>query len=130
MIKKLAVYIVVFSVVFAISYSLQQFWLNNSLDQQRLPLHSIYWFHFIASLFICMVFAFLAKTKKWQQQLGFVYMFSFVTKLMLFALVFQKTIFQLENLSKFESLNLLIPVFIFLFLEVFFLSKILSATQA
>ncbi|WP_452603038.1 DUF6168 family protein [Pontimicrobium sp. MEBiC06410] len=92
----------------------------------RFALLDIYVFHALASLFICISLMFLSKTEKWANQIGFIYIFSFVTKLLFFGAVFKDSIFEIENLTKIESFSLLIPVFIFLFFEVYIISRILN----
>ena len=129
MIKRIIFYCIGFSLLFAVSYAIHLSSLKDLNLTLSVPLFSIYLFHFIVSLLICVGFAVLSTTKKWSQQLGFVYMFTFITKLMLFTICFKDSVFKLERLSKIESFNLLIPVFLFLFLEVYFISKILSSKK-
>ncbi|WP_452230618.1 DUF6168 family protein [Lacinutrix sp. MEBiC02404] len=126
MIKRIVFYCIGFSFLFAASYAIHVSGLKDLNLTLSVPLFSIYLFHFIVSLLICTGFAVLDTTKKWSQQLGFVYLFTFITKLMLFAVIFKNSVFKVESLSKIEGFNLLIPVFLFLFLEVYFIAKILS----
>ncbi|MDO6595914.1 DUF6168 family protein [Oceanihabitans sp. 2_MG-2023] len=126
MIKKIVFYSIGFTMLFAISYAIHLSSLKDLNLILSVPLFSVYLFHFIISLLICIGFAVLSESSKWDQQLGFVYMFTFITKLMLFAILFKNTVFKAGGLSKIEAFNLLIPVFLFLFLEVYFIAKILS----
>ncbi len=126
MIKRIVFYCIGFSFLFATAYTIHVSGLKDLNIKLNVPLFSIYLFHFIVSLFICVSFAVLETTKKWLNQLGFVYLFTFMIKLMLFAIVFKNSVFKVESLSKIESFNLLIPVFLFLFLEVYFIARILS----
>lgn len=126
MIKRIVFYCIGFSFLFATSYTIHVSGLKDLNIKLNVPLFSIYLFHFIVSLFICVSFAILETTKKWSNQLGFVYLFTFMIKLMLFAIVFKNSVFKVESLSKIEGFNLLIPVFLFLFLEVYFIARILS----
>tara|TARA_R110002012_G_scaffold283090_2_gene473134 strand:- start:81765 stop:82163 length:399 start_codon:yes stop_codon:yes gene_type:complete len=128
-IKKIVLYVISFLILFAISYSIHTRILDTMDIYLRVPLFSIYLFHLIISLLICIGFVVLATTDKWSHQLGFVYLFTFITKLLLFAIFFKNSIFEMESLTKTESFNLLIPVFLFLFLEVYFISRIISKKQ-
>lgn len=129
MIKKIVFYIISFLVLFTVSSSVHVFIFNSMALNLSIPLVSVYLFHFVISLFICVGFALLEATHKWSHQLGFVYLFTFIGKLILFALFFNYTLFKKENLSLVEGVNLLIPLFLFLFLEVYFISKIISKKQ-
>ncbi|WP_397364240.1 DUF6168 family protein [Olleya sp. R77988] len=126
MIKKISVYLVSFSVLFAVSFFAHQAILKASDFQLRFSLLSIYIFHFIVSFIISAGFLMLSKSLKWSSQLGFVYIFAFITKFLFFAAAFKDTLLGIENLSRLESLNLLIPLFLFLFLEVYFIANILN----
>ncbi len=88
-------------------------------------LKPIYIFLSIATLIIYIVLDLLSQFKKFNGQIGFLYLATFMLKITCFAIIFYNSIISRE-LSKTDSLNLLIPVFIFLFVEVIFLSKILN----
>ena len=124
MIKKIILFCLSFSTLFGIAYFLHDYILaENSL---RFELLHLYIFHFIFSLLICCLFQVLSNSQKWSHQLGFIYIFALVTKLLFFGLVFKDSVFKIESLTKTESFNLLIPMFLFLFLEVYFITKILK----
>lgn len=115
-----------FSLLFASSFFLhfivtEQLNVNLSFD-----LFHIYSFHFLFSLAICCAFLFLSNIEKWSTQLGFIYIFALITKLVFFCVIFKNLLFQNESIGKVDSFNLLIPLFIFLFFEVFFIIKILN----
>ncbi len=129
MIKKIALYLVSFSVLFAISFGAHTLISDKMELYLRIPLFSIYLFHYLVSLAICIGFSVLATTEKWSHQLGFVYLFTFITKLMLFAILFRSTLFYTENLNLVDNFNLLIPIFLFLFFEVYFISKLIGKKQ-
>lgn len=126
MIKKIMRYGLSFSLLFASSFFLhciviEQLNVNLSFD-----LFDIYSFHFLFSLVICCLFLFFSNTQKWSTQLGFIYIFALITKLLFFSMIFKNFLFQNNNIGKVDSFNLLIPLFLFLFLEVFFIVKILN----
>jgi len=124
MTKKIMLFGLSFLLLFAVSFLLH----NSTLKylSLRFELFNIYSFHFLSSLTICYLILFFSNIEKWITQLGFIYIFALITKLFIFILVFKNVIFQHENITKVESLNLLIPVFLFLFLEVYFIIKILK----
>jgi len=124
MTKKIMLFGLSFLLLFAVSFLLH----NSTLKylSLRFELFHIYSFHFLSSLTICYLILFFSNIEKWITQLGFIYIFALITKLFIFILVFKNVIFQHENITKVESLNLLIPVFLFLFLEVYFIIKILK----
>ncbi|OIQ23537.1 DUF6168 family protein [Lacinutrix sp. MedPE-SW] len=126
MIKKILIYFFSFSILFGLAFTIQNQIITTFKIELGFSVLAIYSFHSIASFLICATILILSKAPKWQPQLGFVYIFSFVLKFLFFAAVFKESIFKAENLSKTESLNLLIPLGIFLFLEVYFIAKILN----
>tara|TARA_R110000868_G_scaffold243187_1_gene499129 strand:+ start:951 stop:1262 length:312 start_codon:yes stop_codon:yes gene_type:complete len=90
------------------------------------PLKAVYLFHAIFSTVICVLFLFLAKTKKFKDQLGFIYLGTLFLKIIFFAIIFHNLIFNNLVLSTLERVSLLIPVVLFLSFEVLFVSKILK----
>ena len=66
------------------------------------------------------------KNTKFQDQIGFVYLFSVAVKIILFCLVFYNPIFKTKAFTNIESINILIPIALTLFFEIFFMSKMLK----
>lgn len=123
--KTLLTYLIVFvTLFFTLNFAHQYIVDTNSLEL-RFHLKPVYVFFAVFSLLICVVFQFLKLVKKAKDQLGFIYLGTLVFKMLFFVIVFKKTILDLPNLTKIESVNLLIPLFIFLFVEVYFIAKIL-----
>ena len=89
-------------------------------------LTNIYAFHGIFSLLLCVVLSRLVKTDRFKEQVGFIYLGSVLVKAVLFCVVFRKAIFTDQSLTNIEAVSLLLPLFIGLFFEVFFLSKLLK----
>jgi len=129
MIKQIVLYFISFLSLFLVIFFIHDFILNNSKIYLPFSLFQMYSFHFSASFIIASVFLLLSKSIKWASQLGYIYMFTFFTKIMFFVLIFKNSILGDKNLTKLEGLNLLIPVFLFLFLEVYFIAKILNKKQ-
>ncbi len=100
-----------------------------ALDQQNYCRYSIFntnLFFSISSAIICMAILAFSLSKKLNSQLGFIYLPSLFIKGILFFVIFNESIFALENLSIEERINLLIPLFTFLALEVYFVAKFIN----
>ncbi|WP_371873544.1 DUF6168 family protein [Seonamhaeicola sp. ML3] len=124
--KTLLIYLIVFVTLFFSANYLHQYILDGSSSVIRFDLKPVYIFFSLFSLFICVVFQFLRLVKKAKDQLGFIYLGTLVLKMIFFSIVFKKEVLDLPDLTKIESINLLIPLFIFLFVEVYFIAKILQ----
>jgi len=126
MIKSIFVYILVFFSIFFISFYLHETYIENQNIILPFSLKKIYLFHLGFSLLICTNFSLFSSVDKIFEQLGFIYLVTIVLKLILFCLIFYKSIFTEYNLSFSSRLALLIPMFIFLLTEAFFVAKILK----
>ncbi|RAJ17929.1 DUF6168 family protein [Olleya aquimaris] len=126
MIKKIIFFLLAFLVLFVATFVLHDYILNSNSIYLRFLLLPVYTFHFVFSFIISALFLLLSNSSKWQTQLGFLYIFALITKVLFFAIVFKDSIFNLDNLTRMESFNLLIPLFLFLFLEVYFIANILN----
>ncbi|MFS4483553.1 DUF6168 family protein [Hyunsoonleella sp. 2307UL5-6] len=111
-----------FVLLFLLSYGLHTTLLTSN---NRFNLFDVYLYFAACSFLLCIVFNILSKIKNTSQQLGFLYLFTLVIKVGIFALLFKNSILALSNLTKIERLNMLIPLFVFLFLEIFFISRLL-----
>ncbi len=121
--KSYITYILVFLIVGFFGYYLHHYMANLS-SQFSLLLKQVYIFHATFSLVVCIGFQIVSKIKSIAHQLGFIYIGFFVLKIFLFSILFYSQLFE-ESLTKQQSGSLLIPVFLFLFLEVYFISKII-----
>ena len=92
-------------------------------------LQKLYLFHIGFSLLICINLQFLTKIAHVSEQLGFIYLGTLLLKIILFSVVFNETVIASENLTVASKISLLIPTFIFLLVEVFFIAKILNKRQ-
>ena len=124
--KTLLTYLIVFFTLFFSTYYLHNYFIDTDSFVLRFNLKPIYLFFAGFSLIICIVFQFLRLVKKAKDQLGFIYLGTLVLKMLFFVIVFKKNVLDLPNLTKLESINMLIPLFIFLFTEVYFIAKILQ----
>lgn len=95
-----------------------------------LLLQKAYIFHFCFSLILLIVFQFIAQNNKLFEQLGFIYMGVLVFKIIVFAGLFYPQLLGENMLSHYYRASLLIPVIVFLPLEVIFISKIMQGKKA
>ncbi|WP_367180238.1 DUF6168 family protein [uncultured Winogradskyella sp.] len=129
MIKTIMVYIISFMVLFLVVHFFQDSILNYFNFTVRYNLWDTNLFFTISSLVICFHLKFFSLKKSLQPQLGFIYLPTLFIKGILFFIIFQSSVFGLDVLSIVERLNLLIPLFLFLGLEVYFVVKIISKNE-
>lgn len=129
MIKSLMVYIISFMILFLGVHFSQEFFLNQINTSVRFNLWNTNLFFAIASLVICMLLKFFSFKKSLQPQLGFIYLPTLFIKGVVFFIAFQSSIFRLDVLTTTERLNLLIPLLLFLGLEVYFVVKIITKNE-
>jgi len=129
MIKSLMLYTASFAVLFLIIHFSQEFVLNESNNTVRFNLWDTNVFLAVASLLICVHLKLFSTIKNLQPQLGFIYLPTLFIKGGLFFLAFKSSIFSLETLTMVERLSLLVPLLLFLGLEVFFVVKILAENE-
>ncbi|WP_167333086.1 DUF6168 family protein [Maribacter forsetii] len=125
MLKNIILYIVVFTVVGATSYFLQDLALLDPPTYFGSLLVKAYTFHFVFSLVLVIIFLIASKNNSFFDQLGFMYMGVLVIKITIFAAMFYPYLLGELIMPQIYRGALLIPVIIFLFLEVFFISKIM-----
>lgn len=126
MIKSFLLYVVTFALLFAVAFFLHTFALSSGEYNLRLEVLPLYVFFSIASLILCCLFQVLSNIKKTAEQLGFIYLFTLVLKIGFFVVFFNSSILKLPNLTKTESLNILGPFFVFLVLEIYFITRLLG----
>ncbi|WP_179334018.1 DUF6168 family protein [Winogradskyella costae] len=126
MIKSLAIYIVSFSILFLIVHFSQDYILSGVKNQIRFSLWDTNMFLAVASLMICVHFQFFSLIKSLKTQLGFIYLPTLFIKGVLFYVAFKDSVFNIEVLNTAEELSILIPLLLFLGMEVFFVVKIIS----
>jgi hypothetical protein len=126
LIKTLLTYIFVFGLLFTIGYHVHEYLLKEQVDFMPFSLKAIYIFHAIFSFLICTFLLLISKKDKLKDQLGFLYLGTFVFKLVVFAMIFSALFFGDLQLTLKHKVSLLIPVFIFLVPEAYFIVKILS----
>lgn len=115
-------YILVFLAVFGLGYFTHSHFIKTDTLFTQLLLKT-YIFHFVFSTSICIAFHILRK--KLSEQLGYVYLFSVVVKIIIFFSFFYNSVWQV-NLPTNQRVSLLIPMVLFLFFEAYFITKIMT----
>jgi hypothetical protein len=126
MIKAVLIYVIAFAVLFFLIYFFQEYLLNQLDATVRFSVWDTNIFLVITSLLICIHFQLFSLIKNLETQLGFIYLPTLFIKGILFYLAFKDSVFNIEILNTTERLSLLIPILLFLGLEVFFVVKIIS----
>lgn len=126
MIKQLVAYIIVAALLYFVGLNAHELLLDKNEIYLSFSLQKVYVFHVTFSLLVCIAFLFLSKVDKIFNQLGFIYLGVLAFKLVFFSMVFYNEVIDSKNLSKTESLSLIIPLFIFLSFEVFCLIRIMN----
>ena len=119
-------YLLYFTLALAATYFLQLWIIDLTSVKLRYRLLDVDLFFGIASFIICLNFLFLGTIKKLKPQLGYIYLPTIFIKGVIFYLYFKSTIFTNETLSMGERLHLIIPLIVFLVLEVYLISRILN----
>jgi len=108
------------------SFFLHQLLLVDGNSDFNMLLRKAYIFHLVFSSSVIIVFHLLSSNEKIFPQLGFIYIALLVFKIAAFTAMCYPQLMGDQYLPRFERASLLIPVFVFLVLEVFFVSKILQ----
>lgn len=125
--KKIFQYAILCGVILILGYSIHYSILSLSDIEHPFILWKIYLFQAIATFILCASFQIISeKSEKYKDQLGFLYLAAMVAKVGLFSLFFSDILFSTLVLSRLDSFSLLIPIFLFLFLEVVIIVKILN----
>lgn len=117
-------YFLIFTITFFITSFGHEQLLTLSDETVRFSLREVYIFNAVISFLICAILNILSKSMF--SQIGFIYLGTLVLKIAVFFMLFNNTILKDQQLTKAESFNLLLPIAIFLFIEVFLLAKILN----
>lgn len=130
MLREIFIYMIAFGLLFFLGDYIHNYYIENQGITLGFSLLNMYAFHAFFSLQLCIVFAFLSKNEKLRPQLGFIYLGSFVLKMIVFCAVFYNLLFAEEKLSNTQRISLIIPMIVFLILEVYFIIKILNKNHS
>ncbi len=128
MVKNLITYILIFTIVGVSTYLLHNNFIEESNISLPFSLKKVYLFFVLFSFVICFLFKVGSVINKIKEQLGFIYLGTIIFKITVFAAIFYKSIFAID-LTNAQRIALIIPMAIFLFIEVFFVAKILNKTS-
>lgn len=123
--KRFLRFAVIFIAVSILLYSFHKYLLTYASATLSYNLLDIYVFHFIASFTICAIVEWLSS--KLPNQVGYIYLSSVFIKIGVFVLVFKSIIFGAENLPMGERISIIVPMFIFLIIEVVYSGRIMNA---
>lgn len=127
MIKRILSYVIICTLALLIGFFVHDLILNSLAITLPFVLWKIYFFQAAFTLFLCIFFDFIAlKVPKFADQLGFLYLGSMVFKITVFCVIFHDILFSSLVLTKADSLSMLIPIFIFLIIEVSIVVKIIN----
>jgi hypothetical protein len=126
LLKKVLFQVLLFGFLLFFGFYVHSFILKSNDILIGFPLFQIYLFHAIFSLAICASLQILSFIERFASQLGFIYLGTFLLKLLLFAIIFSALLFKKEPNSFANKMSLLAPVFLFLLFEVFIIAKILG----
>ncbi len=126
MIKNILVYILIIGVLFFLGVNSHRYFIEKISVNLQFSLQNVYMFNAIFSLVVCTVFLILSEKESIFEKLGFLYLGTLVFKIILFYAVFYNPVFTAQDLTKIERISLLIPIAIFLSVEVYFIARILS----
>ena len=124
--KTICIYILVFGTLFSGGYFLHGYVLKTKGIDLPFSLLDAYIFHAVFSFCICLFFKIASYRSKVFEQLGYIYLVSVLIKLFFFTALYKNSLFGDPGISTLESFQLLMPLFVFLPFEVYFISKILT----
>ena len=126
MIKRVLSILLVFITLYFIGVYIHTEVLENKGITVPFSLKKLYQFHAGFSILVCINILLLDSVNKLLEQLGFIYLGTMLIKIVLFSATFYQAIIKGGNLIMAAKLSLLVPTFIFLLTEVFFVVKIMN----
>ena len=126
MVEKIILYAFIFFVLYFLGFNFHEFILINSSSYVDFSLQKVYLLLSVLSFLICLVLEFLSAKEIFFNQLGFIYIGTIVFKLTFFSVVFSELLFSELVITKADKVSMLFPFFVYLFVEVIFISKTLN----
>ena len=124
--RKITTLLIVFSILFFVGFQGHVFILKKTGTELPFNLEKIYLFHAVFSSVLCVNFVIFSLVDKVFQQIAFIYLATILLKILLFCTIFYKPLFAEENLTNPQAISLLVPLFLFLLTEAFFVVQILN----
>lgn len=126
MIKRVSRVLLTFITLYFIGVYLHIEILENLGVSLPFSLKKLYLFHAGFSILVCVNLELFSIVDKISEQLGYIYLGTLMLKILLFSVTFYQSIIHGNDLTFIAKISLLIPTFIFLLTEVFFVAKILN----
>ena len=127
--KRFLIYILIFAMSMVLIYLAHiHFFTFTKVFKEFLTASYIYLISF--TLAVCFSLIFLQTKKKFEHQIGFLYLFSVPLKIILFVVIFQKQFSSQSFHSNLELANCLFVILLTVFFEVFFVAKLLNISNA
>ena len=125
MLKRFIPFTIMVAMITVILFVVHIYALDYLGEALRFSLTSMYIFHAIAYMVICLCVEFLYS--KMPNQVGYAYLASVFIKIGLFVLVFKAEIFGDEPLSMAERLSVVVPLFLFIAFEAIYCGKLMNS---
>lgn len=124
MVKRVLSFLWVAIAIFVVGFLLHNYLLQHYELSLRYNLFSVYLFHFVASFVVYLLLEVVYSYVP--DQVGYGFLMGGFIKIGVFVLVFQTPIFYTENMPFYERLPLILPLFLFLGVEVWSITKLLN----
>tara|TARA_B110000091_G_scaffold138047_1_gene147609 strand:- start:110 stop:514 length:405 start_codon:yes stop_codon:yes gene_type:complete len=128
--RKISTLLLLFAILFFVGFHTHVFILEKTQIELPFSLQKIYLFHAVFSTVLCVNFVIFSRVDKVFQQIAFIYLATILLKIILFCTIFYKPLFAEESLTKQHAISLLVPLFLFLSTEAFFVIQILNTNSA
>ena len=125
MLKRLFGNAVLISIVTVILYYVHSYLLSDQGYLLAFSLMSVYIFHAVAYMIICLLVEVVAT--RLPTQAGYAYLTTVFVKIGVFVLVFKDSILSRQDLPMADRLSLVVPMFIYLILEALYCGRLLNS---
>ena len=129
MIKNFITYTLTCILLYILGLFLHNTYLETNKILLPFSLQKTYLFHAGFSLIVCVNLLALSNVNKILDQLGFIYLGTILLKILLFSIIFYKSIITNEIIEFSARISLMIPLLIFLLIEAFFVVQILQKKE-
>lgn len=117
---------IVFGLLFSFGFYAHSYLLSSKGAQLPFSLLKVYSFNALFSLILCYLLYLLSGFKNLKDQLGLIYLAALIVKSVLLFALFSPVFVEQETVSFPIRISLIIPHFLFLFVEVYLVAKILE----
>lgn len=125
MAKRFLLFIILACIVSILLFKLHAFLISSQNETLSFALFSVYLFHFVATLIICLAVEILST--KLPNQVGYLYLASVFVKIGFFVIIFKNVIFSVEEMAFIDRISIIIPMFLYLIAEAIYSGRIMNA---